>query len=59
MPQEEEQPAEPDNPLMRKKKTPEEMAAEAELEDADDFTSEFKFDITIKKLATSFIFYQT
>merc|ERR1719369_2156412 len=29
---------EPDNPLMRKKKTPEEIAAEAELEDADDFT---------------------
>ena len=51
MPQEEEQPAEPDNPLMRKKKTPEEMAAEAELEDADDFTSKFKFNITIKIFA--------
>lgn len=32
---------EPDNPLMRKKKTPEELAAEAELEDQDDFTSKF------------------
>jgi len=30
--------AEPDNPLMRAKKTPEEMAAEAELENADEFT---------------------
>ena len=27
------------NPLMRKKKTPEELAAEAEQEDLDDFTS--------------------
>lgn len=32
-------PAEPPNPLMRKKKTPEELAAEAEAEDLDDFTS--------------------
>lgn len=28
------------NPLMRKKKTPEELAREAELEDEDEFTSE-------------------
>ncbi|KAF9415146.1 hypothetical protein HW555_007123 [Spodoptera exigua] len=34
----EQQQAEPDNPLMRKKKTPEELAAEAELEDQDEFT---------------------
>lgn len=27
------------NPLMRKKKTPEELAAEAEAEDEDEFTS--------------------
>ena len=33
-------PAEPDNPLMRKKKTPEELAREAELADQDEFTSE-------------------
>ncbi|CAB3232580.1 unnamed protein product [Arctia plantaginis] len=35
----EQQQAEPDNPLMRKKKTPEELAAEAELEDQDEFTN--------------------
>ena len=35
-----EEPMMPDNPLMRKKKTPEELAAEAEAEDQDDFTSE-------------------
>lgn len=29
------------NPLMRKKKTPEELAAEAEMEDEDELTSEF------------------
>jgi len=33
-------PPEPDNPLMRKKKTPEELAREAEAEEEDDFTSE-------------------
>ncbi|XP_065155299.1 complexin isoform X3 [Atheta coriaria] len=33
-----EQVQEEPNPLMRKKKTPEELAAEAELEEADDFT---------------------
>nr|XP_053633300.1 complexin-like [Cherax quadricarinatus] len=32
-----EEPAMPDNPLMRKKKTPEELAAEAEAEDQDEF----------------------
>ena len=32
-------PVEPDNPLMRKKKTPEELAREAELADQDEFTS--------------------
>lgn len=37
------QPQEEPNPLMRKKKTPEELAAEAEAEDEDDFTSEFYF----------------
>lgn len=31
---------EPDNPLMRKKKTPEELAKEAEEADLDDLTSE-------------------
>lgn len=36
----EQQPQEEPNPLMRKKKTPEELAAEAEQEDLDDFTSE-------------------
>lgn len=35
------QPQEEPNPLMRKKKTPEELAAEAEAEDLDDFTSEY------------------
>ncbi|XP_018316301.1 complexin isoform X3 [Mycetomoellerius zeteki] len=33
-----EMPQEEPNPLMRKKKTPEELAAEAEAEDEDDFT---------------------
>lgn len=37
----EQQPQEEPNPLMRKKKTPEELAAEAEQEDLDDFTSKF------------------
>lgn len=35
-------PQEEPNPLMRKKKTPEELAAEAEQEDLDDFTSKYK-----------------
>lgn len=35
-------PQEEPNPLMRKKKTPEELAAEAEAEDEDEFTSELK-----------------
>lgn len=30
---------EPANPLMRKKKTPEELAKEAEMEEEDEFTS--------------------
>ncbi|KAK4290062.1 hypothetical protein Pmani_037017 [Petrolisthes manimaculis] len=33
-----EEPAMPDNPLMRKKKTPAEIEAEAEAEDQDEFT---------------------
>lgn len=37
----EQQPQEEPNPLMRKKKTPEELAAEAEQEDLDDFTSKW------------------
>uniref|UniRef100_A0A182NSJ2 Uncharacterized protein n=1 Tax=Anopheles dirus TaxID=7168 RepID=A0A182NSJ2_9DIPT len=35
----EQAPQEEPNPLMRKKKTPEELAAEAEQEDLDDFTT--------------------
>lgn len=34
-------PQEEPNPLMRKKKTPEELAAEAEQEELDDFTSKY------------------
>lgn len=34
------EPVEPENPLMRKKKTPEELAREAEEADQDEFTSE-------------------
>lgn len=43
----EQPPQEEPNPLMRKKKTPEELAAEAEQEDLDDFTSKYlkKFQI--------------
>lgn len=37
----EQAPQEEPNPLMRKKKTPEELAAEAEQEDLDDFTSKY------------------
>ncbi|KAA0190136.1 hypothetical protein HAZT_HAZT005476 [Hyalella azteca] len=37
-PEESFEPAMPDNPLMRKKKTPEELAAEAEAADQDEFT---------------------
>lgn len=36
-------PQEEPNPLMRKKKTPEELAREAEEAELDDFTSEFYF----------------
>lgn len=39
---------EPDNPLMRKKKTPEELAAEAELEDQDEFTSKSSYTFYIE-----------
>lgn len=35
-------PPEPDNPLMRKKKTPEELAREAEEAELDDFTSKWR-----------------
>lgn len=35
-------PQEEPNPLMRKKKTPEELAAEAEAEDEDEFTSKLR-----------------
>jgi len=38
---EQQQDAVPDNPLMRKKKTPEELAREAEAEDEDELTSKF------------------
>lgn len=38
-------PEEPENPLMRKKKTPEELAREAEEADQDEFTSEFHYSI--------------
>ena len=36
-----------ENPLMRKKKTPEELAAEAEMEDEDELTSKYNLDIVI------------
>lgn len=38
----EQAPPEPDNPLMRKKKTPEELAREAEEAELDDFTSKYR-----------------
>lgn len=38
---------EPANPLMRKKKTPEELAKEAEMEEEDEFTSKNERDIFI------------
>lgn len=47
----EQQPQEEPNPLMRKKKTPEELAAEAEQEDLDDFTSKMRN----RPIAVSFI----
>lgn len=43
-------PQEEPNPLMRKKKTPEELAAEAEQEELDDFTS--KSEIVPTSIAT-------
>ncbi|KRF78301.1 complexin isoform X4 [Drosophila novamexicana] len=42
-------PQEEPNPLMRKKKTPEELAAEAEQEELDDFTTKLK-----KRLSDAF-----
>lgn len=42
-----------DNPLMRKKKTPEELAAEAEQEDLDDFTSKL-FNIKLNPFTSFF-----
>ena len=41
------------NPLMRKKKTPEELAAEAEQEDLDDFTSKL-FNIKLNPFTSFF-----
>ena len=43
-------PEEPVNPLMRKKKTPEELAREAEEADEDEFTSEFCFVLILNLL---------
>jgi len=40
-------PQEEPNRLMRKKKTPEELAAEAEQEELDDFTSKFWLSLSI------------
>lgn len=47
MVEEQQQPQVPDNPLMRKKKTPEELAREAEAEDEDEFTSKLLLCIPI------------
>lgn len=47
-------PEEPVNPLMRKKKTPEELAREAEEADEDEFTSKFKFSDIHSSLNSSF-----
>lgn len=52
----EQQPQDEPNPLMRKKKTPEELAAEAEQEDLDDFTSKYFNVIFIIKIRQSFKF---
>lgn len=56
-------PQEEPNPLMRKKKTPEELAAEAEQEELDDFTSKLNFHLSLlldilsfQKINTRFIF---
>ncbi|XP_073970388.1 synaptic transmission protein complexin isoform X5 [Rhodnius prolixus] len=45
---------EPANPLMRKKKTPEELAREAEAEDQDEFTSFQKMAETVEKVTLRF-----
>lgn len=44
---------EPDNPLMRKKKTPEELAKEAEEADQDELTSTFSFYCFLKNYIPS------
>lgn len=56
-------PQEEPNPLMRKKKTPEELAAEAEQEELDDFTSKLNFHLLLlldilsfQKINTRFVF---
>lgn len=53
------QPQEEPNPLMRKKKTPEELAAEAEQEDLDDFTSKcglLFFFLLLHRITSIFIY---
>lgn len=49
----EQAPPEPDNPLMRKKKTPEELAREAEEAELDDFTSKYLFSVAGQKVSLS------
>lgn len=46
---------EPANPLMRKKKTPEELAKEAEMEEEDEFTSKNELDIYLFFLSISLL----
>lgn len=46
---------EPANPLMRKKKTPEELAKEAEMEEEDEFTSKNERDIYLFFLSISLL----
>jgi len=46
---------EPANPLMRKKKTPEELAKEAEMEEEDEFTSKNERDIYLYFLSISLL----
>lgn len=49
----EQPPQEEPNPLMRKKKTPEELAAEAEAEDLDDFTSKLHANLFLSPTSLS------
>lgn len=49
----EQAPPEPDNPLMRKKKTPEELAREAEEAELDDFTSKYLLSVAGQKVSLS------